>query len=389
MPERFFISRVALRNFKSIRQCDVRLGQLTFLVGLNGSGKSNLVEAIRFLSLALNASLESALVIGGGLWGILRRGSAHEIRIGFEIDFEVGSETTGSYELEIEPSVRGSAVVAHEKCVIRSHGVEHWFQVKHGRVESNQAVAPVVSEEKLYLINASGLSPFEAVYRALSDFQVYNPVPAEIRAIRPEKDFRILDRTGSALAAAVSRMQKFAPGRWKRVNEYLQTIASSITNVAAQDIPGGGSLLLFDSKTEGGTTTTFQAMSMSDGTLRALAILVALFQYDDRQALSLIGLEEPEAGLHPAAASVLFDALMEASRLSQVIVTSHSPDLLDRNDIPEDALKAVVMANGETFIGEVDAVGKKAMKEHLYTAGELLRMDQLRPEGLPEFAGIG
>jgi hypothetical protein len=46
------------------------------------------------------------------------------------------------------------------------------------------------------------------------------------------------------------------------------------------------------------------------------------------------------------------------------------------------------MENGHTYIGEVDAFGKKAMKEHLYTAGELLRMDQLRPEGVPEFADI-
>jgi predicted ATPase len=121
---------------------------------------------------------------------------------------------------------------------------------------------------------------------------------------------------------------------------------------------------------------------MSDGTLRALAILVALFQKTERYPLDIVALEEPESGLHPAAAGVLFDSLVEGSLFRQVIVTSHSPDLLDREDIPEHALKAVVMEQGQTLIGEADEMGKQAMKDRLYTAGELMRMDQLRPQGL-------
>ena len=71
---------------------------------------------------------------------------------------------------------------------------------------------------------------------------------------------------------------------------------------------------------------------------------------------------------------------MEASHLHQIIVTSHSPDLLDREDIPENSLKAVEMCDGRTIIGEADEVGRAALRERLYTAGELMRMGQLRPD---------
>jgi len=114
--------------------------------------------------------------------------------------------------------------------------------------------------------------------------------------------------------------------------------------------------------------------------------LVALFQANDRSPLTLTGLEEPESGLHPAAAGVLFDALTEASRFRQVVVTSHSPDLLDRDDVPESAIQAVEMCDGLTVIGRVDSVGRAALRDRLYTPGELLRMNQLRPEAAPDCA---
>jgi predicted ATPase len=83
MPESRFISRVVLRNYKSIQQCDVRLGQITFLVGLNGAGKSNFVEALRFLSNAIGTSLDAALASGSGFGNIIRRGSVLDPVIGF------------------------------------------------------------------------------------------------------------------------------------------------------------------------------------------------------------------------------------------------------------------------------------------------------------------
>jgi predicted ATPase len=106
---------------------------------------------------------------------------------------------------------------------------------------------------------------------------------------------------------------------------------------------------------------------MSDGTLRALGVLVALFQVDEegRPAAPLVGIEEPEVALHPAAAGAVVEALREASASRQVIVTSHSPDLLDEVDVGSETLLAVTAAGGESLIAPI---------------GELLRMAQITPD---------
>jgi predicted ATPase len=120
---------------------------------------------------------------------------------------------------------------------------------------------------------------------------------------------------------------------------------------------------------------------MSDGTLRALGVLVALYQGSNGSGkpVPLVGIEEPEVALHPKALAVLLDALREASVSRQIIVTSHSPDLLDDKDLDPQSLFAVVSVRGATIIGHLDDAGRTALREHLYTAGDLLSMDMLRP----------
>jgi predicted ATPase len=133
-----------------------------------------------------------------------------------------------------------------------------------------------------------------------------------------------------------------------------------------------------------GNLARYQAAQMSDGTLRALACLVALYgpvSPEHGWEARLVALEEPETAVHPGAVRVLLDAMREASRTRQVIVTTHSPDLLDHPDIGADEIRSVTMENGETIIAEVDDVARQALRDKLYTAGELHRLGQLTPAG--------
>jgi hypothetical protein len=99
-----------------------------------------------------------------------------------------------------------------------------------------------------------------------------------------------------------------------------------------------------------------------------------------RPNVPLVGIEEPEMALHPGAAGVLRDGLRDASSRMQVLVTSHSPDLLDDKTIDDRSILVTSMENGITRIGPVDEPARSAMRERLYTAGELLRLDQLEPD---------
>jgi ABC-type multidrug transport system ATPase subunit len=85
MSQPIFLRRVVLRNYKSIGNCDVRLGPLTYLVGANGSGKSNFIDALHFVRDALTGSLDNALNERGGLSEVRRRSSGHPNHFGIRL----------------------------------------------------------------------------------------------------------------------------------------------------------------------------------------------------------------------------------------------------------------------------------------------------------------
>jgi hypothetical protein len=94
----------------------------------------------------------------------------------------------------------------------------------------------------------------------------------------------------------------------------------------------------------------------------------------------LIGIEEPETALHPGAFAALREALRRAAEQKQVLITSHSAELLDDPELPVGALLAVVSEAGETRIAAVDSASSRMLEDRLFTAGELLRLNQLAPD---------
>jgi len=84
-----FLTRVVLKNFKSIEACDVDLHSLTFLVGANGAGKSNFLDAPRFVADALRTSLDHALRERGGIQEVRRRTGGHPTHFGIRLEFAV------------------------------------------------------------------------------------------------------------------------------------------------------------------------------------------------------------------------------------------------------------------------------------------------------------
>src|SRR6266496_1447540 len=84
-----FLTRVVLRNYKSIAACDVRLGPLMFLVGPNGAGKSNFLDALRFVTDGLRSSLDHAIRDRGGFNEVRRRLGGHSTYFGMRLEFRL------------------------------------------------------------------------------------------------------------------------------------------------------------------------------------------------------------------------------------------------------------------------------------------------------------
>ncbi|MFI6575796.1 AAA family ATPase [Nocardiopsis sp. NPDC050513] len=377
---RFSLTRVQLRHYRSIAKADISLGPLLFLVGPNGSGKSNVLDALRLLSEALQTTLDHALRTRGGAAEVRRRSTGHPNHFGINLEFR-GPASSGKYRFEVGAVQGGGFKVTREECHVHTTGVgdarRGSFKVHNGKlIESSEPVMPPASEKRLYLVSASGLDIFQPVFEGLAGINVFSLNPDAMREPQAPDSGEFLRRDGANIASVMHRLDQVARSR---IEEYLRNIVPGMRGVSRKDL-GNWETLEFTQEVPGARDPwRFPAQSVSDGTLRALGVLVSLFA-DSGDTLSTIGIEEPESALHPAASGVLLDALRDASARRQVIVTSHSPDLLDRDDFELEQLCAVRSVGGETRIGPLDEAGALAMREHLYTPGELLRTDQLLPE---------
>ncbi len=270
--------------------------------------------------------------------------------------------------------------VSWEKCQL-SNGV--FYETQDGKVIKSSIVNPPdISINQLYLVNVSGLNYFKDVYRSLSSMKIYNPSVSEMKESKPTNTRQNLDENGSNLAEIYSL--------WEHTElksdlmEYMKLISKNIKDIRSVEYGRSKKNLVFSFENKNGFETDFELdmTSVSDGTLRAFAILAALFQDSVQdQKLRLLGIEEPENTLHPAAAGYLLEAMREASYHTQVLVTTHSPDLLDRVDLENkfESVIAVDFQNGESVLGLIDAASREIVKRNLFSLGDLLRMNQLEP----------
>jgi predicted ATPase len=381
------LTRVVLKNYKSIAASGVDLRALTFLVGPNGSGKSNFLDALRFTSDSLRGSLDNALRERGGIGEVRRRSGGHPTHFGIRLEFQLGSGA-GHYAFRIGARPQGGYDIQTEECVIR--GPERAsFLVNAGEVKEFQLggmrssnTPPAALKDRLYLVNVSGLPEFRPVYDALSRMGFYSLNPDRIRDFQPPDSGEILVRDGSNLTSVLRLLGLVNDARKKRIEEYLSSIVPGVSGVDVKDVPPKATLEFRQEVMGSSDPWRFFAGNMSDGTLRALGILVALFQSLNSagSTVPLVGIEEPEVALHPAAVGALLDALREATLFTQVIVTTHSPDLLDSANIDDELLLAVHADKGTTQIAPVDEASREAVRKGLYTPGELLRLDQLKPD---------
>ncbi len=377
------INRIIIRNYKSIDTCSIKLNNLMFLVGPNGSGKSNFLDAIRFVSDSLRTSLDHALRDRGTIKDVRRRSGGHPNHFALRIDFTLPNGCYGHYSFQVGAKPAGKFEVQDEECLIRGPEVlckESYYKVKAGKViKASFRPAPACLPDRLYLVATSGIPEFRPLFDALSHIEVYNLNPKEIGCMQKPDPGEILRRDGGN---APSVLQRLPDKELEKVNTYLLRIAKGIVGVQAK-ILGSQETIEFRQVVKGQKHPwQFLASSMSDGTLRAFGILLSIFQSatNDADRPLLIGLEEPEMALHPAAAGVLLSALREGARERQILVTSHSPDLLDNPDIPTESLIAVDSQDGVSIIAPIDQAGRTVMKDKLFTPGELLRQNQLAPD---------
>lgn len=374
------LTRVTLQNYKSVAWCDLEVDSLVILVGPNGAGKSNVLDALRFVADALRGSLAGVIQERGGFREIRHRGetAAHSLDVVLEFRLPAGE---GFYGFQLERRDDGYTV-ASEACQIEADDDFWEFAVTEGEVEDGPQGRPPADPTELYLARMGRIAPFDAVFEHLSGMAFCNPNVDRIRDLQAPDDGRLLRRDASNLGSVLRRLDASAPDRKAAVVEYLHAMAPQLIGVEPRQLGPRVTLQFLQSEIEDGEKTKprkFFAQNMSDGTLRGLAVLVALLQGAGDGQASLVGIEEPELALHPGALGAVMDALLEASESTQTFVTTHSVELLDNDQLPYGSVFPVELSAGESRIDSLDDACVAAIKDGDFTVGELLRMGQAAP----------
>ena len=376
------LSKMGLGQFRSFRLAKVEFDNPTFLVGQNGAGKSNFTDALSFLSEAMASPLQAVFDRRGGtgtVGTVYRRSSTggRAASLGLFVELEDLDEqtTSAAYGIRVKPKDNHDFEVKKEICRITMRdGSKKFFDRSNGAFKSNiPSLEPALEHNALLLPIIGGDARFQPVLRFLSEMRVYRIEPVALRNVQePDSGIR-LRPDGSNAASVLREIQRRSPHGFRKARELLAAIVPQTIDVTPK-AHGKKLSLQFTQQWSTSKKVKFEALSMSDGTLRAVGLIAAVFQ---RPSPSVLVIEEPEATMHPGALGAVLDLVEHASRTMQVVVTTHSPDILDASWIQGRNLRILEWKNGSTKISPASDASQRIIGEGVMRAGELLRSNAL------------
>lgn len=374
------ITRLRLKRFRSLLWADLSLTNPLFIVGKNGAGKSNFLKALDFISSCVSMPLESVIQMHGGLEAMRYRtsGRSRPGNFGMRLDFKLPSGDEGWYAFEIKAMTGYKFEVIKEQCVAGGHS---FSRTGSEIVLSTAGITPSITPEALILPLLGGTPEFKPVKDLLGSIAVFSLEPRLIQELQEPDAGLSLKSDGSNLSSVLQNMKEPA---LKRLCQLLGSVVPGVSEVTP--LKHGKKLTLKFTQTWQGEQdrkeeTSHEAFAMSDGTMRIMGILTAFLQ---NERPKVIALEEPESTIHPEALATLLDQIRGFSSKAQIIVTTHSPDLLESKWIEADNLLVATWCKGVTQILPLGDNSRTTLQQHLMGAGEMMRTEGLQPKDLFE-----
>ena len=319
-----FLKNVRIENYLSLCDVELPLKPLTVLVGPNASGKSNILSALELLkAMMIREKLPPVQLIQEALWAGAGEGS----NITFELQAEVG-KNRAVYELGLKAEMGNPSV--DEKLRVKDVPVIS-VQNGEGQVWDEDANNETRYRSNKLALKSAGDYGEKPVTSALTEFiktwEFYNFQPELIRKNLMEYSLITkelsqspqLDSSGFSLPDVLSDWYKKTPDRFRNVSESLA--ASTRLKIDQHTNAGVLELCLLE-----GYPKAIPLEKASDGTLRLAAYYTLLNQ---PELPPLIAIEEPERSLHPGVLGDITNVLEQMAERSQVIITTHSSQLLD------------------------------------------------------------
>jgi len=376
--------RLGLKNWRSVDSAEIELAPFTTIVGKNSSGKSNVVDALLFAS-EITRDAATAVSKRGGIVSVRRWSPSKP----YDVTVDV---TVAKSQAALETDSTRHAFTLHSGSAGDWHFKREDFVVKQGGKQTlavhrkaNGEVTSTADSPQRSMFGDERLGPTTSAMLLIRQFGILRrpaplwlskasalrPAPQPMRQPQPPSESAQLTEDASNVGTALRAMKE---AERAEVVLAMSRIVPGLVDVRA-DLAGRYVVLTFIQR-PADHDQEFQATEMSDGALRALAVLVAAQQMSANQ---LLVVEEPEVNLHPGAANVVYDVLHGASRRGAVLVTTHSPELLDHS--AEDSILVCEYTDGVTKIGPLATSQRELVRNGLFSTAELMRSEDLRREG--------
>ena len=363
---------ISVKGFKSIASAKVELMPINVIIGPNGSGKSNFIGVFSFLHEIREGHLNDYLRKAGGAEQLLHFGSkvTGEIRILVSFRQEVNQ-----YELTLKPTADDSLYPAEEWAYF-------WDKARYPRGPYHESLISRENGREAGISDPSLKRTAKWVQNRLGRWRLYHvhdtSTTSPLRKTAKLNDNGFLRPDGSNLPAFLYLLQQKHPTAYSLIRRTVQMVAPFFDDFQLNPDPLNAEAIRLAWKHKN-SDQYFGAYSLSDGTLRFIA-LATLFLQPDTFRPSVILVDEPELGLHPYAITMLASLVKQASRETQVILSTQSPLLLDHFQ-PEDVLVADREESGTQFT-RLDSSKLETWLEN-YSLGQLWEKNELggRPGG--------
>jgi predicted ATPase len=368
------LKTLTVSNYRSLgRNVRIDFGDLTVFVGTNGSGKSNVMDALRFVADALTMGLSGAIATRQGIGSVRRWSAGRPHDVAFRLDLTLPSGPA-SYAFELNGSSAEEYRVKIEEATLVRGGDQIRFKVEDGEWKEGPAgLRPLLDRQSLGLQLIGGDERFQELVRSLQNIAVYTIFPDTLRAPQKYSPLKPMSRHGDNW---ISILRDQPQETWKdELIAALHKLTGDTVDIKVTSAAGFLVAQFQHESPEKDLKKWFSADQESDGTLRVAGIVTALLQ---EPPVPVIGVEEPELTVHPGAIPLLHDYLEQARKRSQVVVTTHSPVLLDLVD-PED-VRVVERRDGETLVTRMATSQRDMVKNGLMKLGEVMQTEGLQPE---------
>ncbi len=366
------IESISIRGFRSL--ADVRISDMsnaTVLIGSNGSGKSNFIRFFQLMQAMLYSRLGEFVAIQGGADDQLFGGNARTPRM--EAEVRVRTDTgRNDYHFALSYAHPDRFIFTEEcfRFINRDQQkLDEWLHLGNGHPEAN-IVATAFSLETEY-VNRLPPSLIIQSLREISVYQFHDTSDSsKFKTKRDLSDNLTLHPNGGNLAAVLYRLQRQDIRRYNLICRQISRVLPGFDRFELEE-DYGKILLRWKAKW---TDKTFGAHLTSDGSLRFFA-LVTLLNLPPEMLPSVILLDEPELGLHPAAISLLGGMIRSLSTERQIILATQSPLLVESFDL--DKIVVLDLKDGHTKFTKHNPDDYHRWLDRGFNTGDLWRKNLL------------